>query len=53
MDYNLFRELADSWGLVYLFALFVGVIFFTFRPGSRKKADEIAKIPFKEDQSNG
>lgn len=53
MDYNLFRELADSWGLVYLVALFVGVIFFTFRPGSRSQADEIAKIPFKEDSENG
>ena len=49
MDYNIFREFADSWGLLYLFALFVGVIFFTFRPGSRSRADEIAKIPFQED----
>lgn len=53
MDYNTFRELADSWGLLYLFALFVGVIFFTFRPGSRKQADEIAQIPFREDVDNG
>ncbi|MEO0329646.1 MAG: cbb3-type cytochrome c oxidase subunit 3 [Pseudomonadota bacterium] len=49
MDYNLFRELADSWGLLYLFGLFVCVIFFTFRPGSKKQAEEIAQIPFKED----
>ena len=53
MDYSSFREFADSWGLVYLFALFIGVIIFTFRPGSKKQADEIAKIPFKEDSKNG
>ena len=49
MDYNTMRELADSWGLLYLFVIFVGVIFFTFRPGSRKQADENALIPLKED----
>ena len=30
-------------------ALFVGVILFTFRPGSKKRAEEIAQIPFRED----
>lgn len=49
MDYSTMREFADSWGLVYLFVLFVGVILFTFRPGSHKQAGENAQIPFKED----
>lgn len=53
MDYSTFREFSDSWGLLYLFALFVGVILFTFRPGSGKKAQDIANIPFKEDETNG
>ena len=53
MDYTAFREFADSWGLLYLFALFIGVILFTFRPGSAGRADEIAQIPFKEDTDNG
>ena len=52
MDYNTFRQLADSWGLLYLFLLFVGVIIFTFRPGSKKTAEEVAKIPLKEDNDN-
>ncbi|MGI9364980.1 MAG: cbb3-type cytochrome oxidase subunit 3 [Rhizobiaceae bacterium] len=52
MDYNTFREFSDSWGLVYLFLLFIGVIAFTFRPGSRKVADEIAQIPLKEDEQD-
>ncbi len=49
MDYNALRQFADSWGLLYLFLIFVGVIFFTFRPGSKKQADENAKIPLRED----
>ena len=52
MDYNIFRELADSWGLLYLFILFVGIIAFTFRPGSKKIADRVAQIPLKEDDGD-
>jgi len=49
MDYSTFKQFADSLGLLYLFIMFVGVIVFTFRPGSKKIADDIAEIPFKED----
>jgi cytochrome c oxidase cbb3-type subunit 4 len=53
MDYDFMRELADSWGLLYLFLIFVGVIAFTFRPGSRKQADKNAHIPLREDDPDG
>ncbi len=53
MDYNFLREVADSWGLLYLFILFVAVVAFTFRPGSKRVADDVAQIPFKEDENNG
>lgn len=49
MDYDTVRHAADSWGLVYLLVLFVGVVFFAFRPGSKKASDEAAQIPLKED----
>jgi cytochrome c oxidase cbb3-type subunit 4 len=49
MDYNTFRHMADSWGLVYLTILFVGIVLFTFRPGSKKIADDTAQIPLRED----
>lgn len=49
MDYNAFRHFADSWGLIYLFVLFVGVVIFLLRPGARQKADDAAQIPFRED----
>ena len=52
MDYSTFRQLADSWGLLYLFVLFVGVVFFTFRPGSKKVAKDVSMIPFKEDDKD-
>ncbi|MEM7303612.1 MAG: cbb3-type cytochrome c oxidase subunit 3 [Pseudomonadota bacterium] len=48
MDYSTFRELADSWGLLYLFLLFIGVILFTFRPGSKKIAERVSRIPLNE-----
>jgi len=41
--------LSQTWGLVYLFVLFIGVLIYALRPGSRKKFEDAAKIPFKED----
>ena len=52
MDYETLRQLADSWGLLYLFVIFVGVILFNFRPGTKKRAEELAQIPFREDQND-
>jgi cytochrome c oxidase cbb3-type subunit 4 len=48
MDYNEFRHFADSWGLVYMLAIFLIVIAFVFRPGSRRAYENAAKIPFDE-----
>lgn len=47
--YTAMRHFADSWGLLGMTLFFVGVIFFTYRPGGKKLADEIARIPLKED----
>ncbi|WP_422370737.1 cbb3-type cytochrome c oxidase subunit 3 [Hoeflea sp.] len=47
--YTAMRHFADSWGLVFMFVVFVGVILFTLRPGARKAAEEAAQIPLKED----
>lgn len=49
MDYDTMRAFADSWGLLFLALFFVGVVIYVFRPGSRKSADEAAKIPLKDD----
>ncbi len=53
MDYETLRQLADSWGLVYLVVVFVSVIIFNFRPGTKKRAEDLAQIPFREDEPNG
>ncbi len=45
--YDALRTFADSWGLVAMFAFFVAVTVFVFRPGSRQKYDEAARIPLK------
>jgi cytochrome c oxidase cbb3-type subunit IV len=52
MDYETLRQMADSWGLLYLFIVFIGVIIFTFRPGTKKQAADIAQIPFREDKDD-
>ncbi len=49
MDYNEFRHFADSWGLLYLFAIFLAAVFLALKPGSGKRHDAAARIPFKED----
>lgn len=48
-DYQAMRTFADSWGLLYMFLVFCGVIFFALRPSAQKQMDDAASIPFKED----
>ena len=47
--YSLLREFADSWALLLLFAVFVGVVIWAFRPGSRETHREISGIPFRHE----
>lgn len=49
MDYETMRQMADTWGLVFLFVVFVGIVIAVFRPGTKKLYDESARIPLKED----
>ena len=47
--YSIFREFADSWGLLAMFIFFVGVVAYTFRPGSKKVHEDIAQIPLRNE----
>lgn len=47
--YSFLREFADSWMLLFLFAFFIGIIFWVFRPGSRKTYEDTASIPFRHE----
>ncbi|UJQ94675.1 cbb3-type cytochrome c oxidase subunit 3 [Mariluticola halotolerans] len=50
MSYESFRHFADSWGLLYMFAIFIGVVLFLLRPGAREQAKNAAQIPFNEER---
>ena len=47
--YSVLREFADSWALLALVLLFLGVIVWAFRPGSRAVHEEISQIPFRNE----
>ena len=47
--YSLLRATADSWGLLFMFLMFVGIALWAFRPGSRKTHDEIASSIFRNE----
>jgi cytochrome c oxidase cbb3-type subunit IV len=49
MDYDTMREFADSWGLLAMTIFFIGVVVFAFRPGSKKRAEEAASIPLRDE----
>lgn len=56
--YTLLRHFADSWALLVLFLLFLGLIIWVYRPGARKLHDEIAQSIFQnedkpKDESDG
>jgi len=48
-EYSLLRQFADSWMLLVLFAFFVGILFWVFRPGSSKTYRDTADIPFRHE----
>jgi cytochrome c oxidase cbb3-type subunit 4 len=49
VDYESLRHFADSWGLLALTLVFVGVIAWVLRPGARRHYQDQANIPFKHD----
>jgi cytochrome c oxidase cbb3-type subunit 4 len=52
-SYSNLRQIADSWGLLAMTLFFIGVILYTLRPGSKKVHDDIARIPFRNDEMPG
>ena len=43
--YDTLRHFADSWGLLYMMAIFLAVVFFLVRPGAKASAVAAARIP--------
>jgi cytochrome c oxidase cbb3-type subunit 4 len=50
-DYDLLRHLADSWGLVAMAVIFLGLCAWPFRPGAADENDTAATMIF-EDEEN-
>ena len=48
--YSLLRQFADSWMLILMTVLFLGVVAYAFRPGSRKLQDDAANSIFRNDK---
>lgn len=51
MNYDALRHFADSWGLVAMAALFLGLIFWPFRKGAKQRNRDAADIIFREDDN--
>ncbi len=49
--YSLLRQFADSWMLLALFAFFIGVVIFVMRPGATKTYEDVADIPFRNEDT--
>ena len=47
--YSLLRQIADSWALLVLVVIFLGVILYAFRPGSGAAHRDAAEVPFRND----
>lgn len=47
--YSLLREFADSWMLLALFTVFLGVFAWIWRPAAQKSHDEAANAIFRND----
>ena len=48
LDYETLRHFADSWALLALFAIFLGVCLFVFRRGTGETYREAADIPLRD-----
>ncbi len=47
--YSLLRQIADSWGMLSLLAIFLGVVVWVFRPGSKKIHSDTANMIFRNE----
>lgn len=51
MEYETARAFADTWGLVFLVAVFLGMLVFVFRRGSGKAYRKAARIPMEASET--
>lgn len=49
MSYEDVAAFSGTFGLIFFMALFVGVLVYAFWPGNKRKFDDAARMPLKED----
>jgi cytochrome c oxidase cbb3-type subunit 4 len=47
--YSVFREIADSWGLLGMMMFFIVAVLMLFRPGAKQQHIDASQIPFRDD----
>jgi len=50
--YDLLRHLADSWGLLVMALVFLGLAAWPFRPGARQHNRDAANLIFKDENDD-
>jgi len=53
MDMTTLVELARSLWVVWLMAVFLGIVFWAYRPKNKRRFEEDANIIFKNDKNGG
>ncbi len=53
MDLTALAEAARSAWVVWLMVLFLGVVFWAFRPKNRQRFEDDARIPFRDEENGG
>lgn len=51
MTYDALRHFADSWGLLAMALLFIGLIAWPFRKGARQHHERAANMIFRDDDN--
>ena len=47
-EYEAWSHFAATWGLLYFFALFMGVVIYAYWPRNKEKFDAAAQIPLRD-----
>ena len=47
--YKMLAEFAQTWGLLYFVAVFLVVLIYALWPSSKRRFDEAARMPLRED----
>jgi cytochrome c oxidase cbb3-type subunit IV len=50
MTYESLAAFAQTWGLLYFVAIFIGVVIYAYAPRNRAKFDEAARIVLREEK---